>query len=47
MKSSLGAEGGGAGYAPAPEAVSAGSKDVIMNVNITYEISPAYSYDRW
>lgn len=31
------AEGGGMG---APEAVAAGSKDVVMNVNVTYEILP-------
>ncbi|MFA7654066.1 MAG: SIMPL domain-containing protein [Candidatus Magasanikbacteria bacterium] len=31
--------GGGAVVDVAPEAVSAGSRDVVMNVNITYEIS--------
>jgi len=32
----MGAEGGGG----APEAVATGSKDVVMNVNVTYEILP-------
>ncbi|MCX6781948.1 MAG: SIMPL domain-containing protein [Candidatus Magasanikbacteria bacterium] len=35
----ISAEGGGMGSG-APEAVSGGSKDVLMNVNITYEILP-------
>jgi hypothetical protein len=33
----MGAEGGGGG---APEAVATGSKDVVMNVSVTYEILP-------
>jgi len=33
----MGAEGGGAGYSPS--AVAAGSKDVVMNVNVVYEIA--------
>jgi hypothetical protein len=35
----MGAEGGGM-ESSAPEAVSGGSKDVLMNVNVTYEILP-------
>ncbi len=37
--SMISAEGGGIGSG-SPEAVSGGSKDVVMNVNITYEILP-------
>lgn len=36
--SSMGAEGGGIGGGVAPEITAGGSKDVIMNVNVTYEI---------
>lgn len=46
VKTMTGAEGGGlGGYAPAD--ISAGSRDVVMNVSVTYEIVPAYSYKRW
>jgi len=34
----MGAEGGGLGGGFAPEVTAGGSKDVVMNVNITYEI---------
>ena len=34
----MGAEGGGIGGGYAPEATAGGSKDVVMNVNVTYEI---------
>ena len=37
-KSFMGAEGGGIGGGYAPETTAGGSKDVIMNVNVTYEI---------
>ncbi len=37
-KSFMGAEGGGMGATVAPEVTAGGSKDVIMNVNVTYEI---------
>lgn len=44
MELGLGGIGGGV---VAPADVAAGSRDVIMNVSVTYEISPAYSYKRW
>jgi len=34
----MGAEGGGIGGGYAPETTAGGSKDVVMNVNVTYEI---------
>jgi uncharacterized protein YggE len=37
-KSFMGAEGGGIGSDYAPEVAAGGSKDVVMNVNVTYEI---------
>ncbi len=39
LKYGLGAEGGGA-VSVAPESISSGSKDVIINSNITFEILP-------
>jgi uncharacterized protein YggE len=33
---------GGGGVMSAPESVASGSKDVVMNVNITYKIAPRY-----
>ncbi len=37
-RSFMGAEGGGIGGGYAPEVTAGGSKDVVMNVNVTYEI---------
>ncbi len=37
-RSFMGAEGGGIGGGFAPEVTAGGSKDVIMNINVTYEI---------
>ena len=44
LEMGLGGIGGG-GVAPVD--VSGGSQDVVMNVSVTYEISPSYSYKRW
>jgi uncharacterized protein len=48
LMKSLSESGSVSDTGPSPEAISAGSKEVSMNVSVTYEIvSSGHGYDRW